>query len=325
MSIKIWPFFISRNSYLDYRTIVAPDFICEAKISNLLARAAEGELTEKGKGFIRHIIGSKVGDFTIAFRVINAIEKDIDMAGANNILKDQFGRKIEIFEGIVAEGIIKNLAISDRDFEDIHHQLTGKYQEFWVLVEPFPAFPSQPCSLDVENVTSPIRLEKLADLDLTPQPPVLAPSESPNPTPNSTVKFWVTIVLILMAVLGLLFGNILSTKNILLGCATTLEEKIEFEPGDNKISEYLNKERKKYPEKANIYLSGYFKIESPKNIEYKESPIKSKTQPTIKLSKGNRLELNYHPIDLAIADIKNQRVNDKSTINLRIIDRSGCK
>ena len=46
MSIEAWPFLVSRNRYLDYRTVVAPKFICEAGISNLLARVADGDLTQ---------------------------------------------------------------------------------------------------------------------------------------------------------------------------------------------------------------------------------------------------------------------------------------
>jgi hypothetical protein len=72
MSIKVWPFLVGRNPYLDYRTIVAPDFICDAGIPNLLARAADGDLSEPGYAISRKIEGSKVGDFTIIFRVVKA-------------------------------------------------------------------------------------------------------------------------------------------------------------------------------------------------------------------------------------------------------------
>ena len=324
MSINVWPFLISRNRYLDYRTVVAPDFICEAKIYNLLARAAEGELTKEGQGFIRYVIGSKAGDFTIAFRVIKATEQDIDFSKGSNILKDQFGREIEIIEGIVAKGIINNLAIPEQIFEDIHKQLTGKYQEFWSLLEAAPAVPSEGFSFspNMESITTPIRFKKLADLDLTPKPVELAPKKSTQ-TPVKLLLILISIF-ILMTLLGFIFGNNLFAKKILLGCANTLEEKIEFKTGDNKISEQLEQRKKKYSENVSIYLSGSLKIESPKNLVNKEFPRKSEKQSTIKLSPGNILELNYHPIDLAIADIKNQRVNDDSKITLRMIDRSGC-
>lgn len=154
MSIKVWPFLISRNRYLDYRTVVAPDFICEAKVSNLLARVAEGELTDPGQGIMRNIIGSKAGNFTIAFRVIKATEKDINPTGENNILKDQFGREIYMFEGIVARGIREDFIISDGDFQEVHQQLTASYREFWDLVDPAPAISSPSFTLKTESVNN---------------------------------------------------------------------------------------------------------------------------------------------------------------------------
>ncbi|NEQ12001.1 MAG: WD40 repeat domain-containing protein, partial [Moorea sp. SIO4E2] len=105
MSINAWPFLVSRNRYLDYRTVVAPDFICDAKIANLLARVTDGDLTEPGKGFIRQIAGTEAGDFTIVFRIIQATEKDLNSKEGDDILKDEFGRKIYLIEGVVIQGI----------------------------------------------------------------------------------------------------------------------------------------------------------------------------------------------------------------------------
>ena len=190
MSIEVWPFLVSRNRYIDYRTIVAPDFICDAKIANLLARAAEGELTKPGQGIMRQVIGSKAGNFTIAFRVIKAIEKDINLTGENNILKDQFGREIYIFEGIVARGIRKDFFISDRDFQKAHYQLTTFYQKFWDLVSPLPAIPSQPFPLDMDSASRSLVLKKL--------PPIEIP-KSPAPPVPPQVLFFIILVVIFLA------------------------------------------------------------------------------------------------------------------------------
>ena len=330
MNIKVWPFLISRNRYLDYRTVVAPDFICEAKVSNLLARVAEGELTDQGQGIMRNIIGSKAGDFTIVFQVVTAKERDINTEGNDRVLKDQFGREIYIFEGIVAKGIREGFAISDSDFQEVHQQLTAKYEDFWGLVDPAPATPSPPFSLNMGNVTSPVILEKLEPFDLTPKPLTPVP-EDINTTENiksrkipTTLLPSLISILILMVIVGLLFGKVLFGNTISLGCASTLEEEIEFKTGNNKISNQLMELKKNYSEKTSIYLIGSLKIEPPKNIKNKEIPSKSEKQPTIKLSEDNRLEINYHPIDLAITDLKNQKLNENSKITLRLIDRSEC-
>ncbi len=334
MSIEVWPFLVSRNRYLDYRTVVAPDFIYDAKISNLLARVAEGELTDPGKGIMRNITGSKAGDFTIVFRVIKATERDIN-TGGNKILKDQFGREIYIFEGIVIvaeeEEIIESFNISDDDFQKLHKRLIAEYKKFWSLVNPTPATPSQQSfTLDTENVTNPLVLEKLELFDLRSKTPTPEPEKIKLNPKISSRKIPVTLflppVIILIFVIGLIFRKALFGETISLGCATTLEKEIIFETGE-KISDKLKEEKKKYPEKADIYLSGSLKIESSKNIENKEFSSKSEKQPTIKLSEDSKLEMNYHPIDLAITDMKNQKLDEKSrnpSITLRLIDRSGC-
>lgn len=161
MSIKVWPFLISRNLYLDYRTVVAPDFICELKIANLLAIVTEGELTQPGQGFVRHIIGSKVGNFTIAFRVIKATKQDINLNDNNHVLKDQFGREIYIFEGIITQGIKDNFQVSENSFENIHQKLMMSYQKFWNLFEPTSAISSKSFILDIENLDNYVLLEAL--------------------------------------------------------------------------------------------------------------------------------------------------------------------
>jgi hypothetical protein len=55
--IQAWRFLVSRNQFLDYRTVVAPDFMCQANIASLLAKAAEGDLTNDDSVYYREIHG----------------------------------------------------------------------------------------------------------------------------------------------------------------------------------------------------------------------------------------------------------------------------
>ena len=43
IEIQAWRFLVSRNQFLDYRTVVAPDFMCQVNIASVLAKAAEGD------------------------------------------------------------------------------------------------------------------------------------------------------------------------------------------------------------------------------------------------------------------------------------------
>ena len=156
MSIKAWPFLVSRNRYLDYRTIVAPDFICDAGIPNWLARAADCDFTELGYVISRKIENSKVGDFTITFRVINALNKDICCENGNVFLKDSFGREIYLIEGVVIKEMGK-ISITNEDFQKVHEQVKANYQKFWDCINVPSVEASSPFYL--ENNESSITLK----------------------------------------------------------------------------------------------------------------------------------------------------------------------
>ncbi|MBD2471563.1 WD40 repeat domain-containing protein [Nostoc sp. FACHB-145] len=136
MSIKAWPFLVSRNLYLDYRTVVAPDFICNAQISNLLARAADGDLTDANKVICRKIIGSKVGDLTLFFQVLKGTKADIGHSEDTTAIKDSFGREIYLIRGLVFNQYLDTISLTLQDFGKLYSQLKEAYCKFWELTEP---------------------------------------------------------------------------------------------------------------------------------------------------------------------------------------------
>ena len=330
MSIEIWPFLVSRNTYLDYRTVVAPDFICETKISNLLARVVEGELTRAGQAIIRQVVNSKAGDFTIAFRVIKATEKDINATGENNILKDQFGREIYIFEGIVTKGIRSDFILSERNFQEVHEQLIPSYRKFWDFVAPSPAMPSSSLVFKMESVNNPLVLDRLetfevrSKIPIPPPEPVEQPSQ-PKPS-KPPLKFLVPLVIIILLAIGLFLQKVLFGKNISVGCATIHEEEIEFKSND-KIAPKLKELRKRYSKASILLLSGSFKVKSKSVKNYNNIEIDSDgKKPTNKVfSEQDKFELNEHPIELAIIDFKNLKAEKAQEIYVKIIDRDKCK
>jgi|GEM_PF-992257 len=150
MSVEAWDFLVSRNPYLDYRTIVAPDFICDAGIPNLLARAADGDLTEPGYAIYRKIEGSEIGDFAIVFRVIQALGKYINLEDGESFLKDSFGREIYLLEGVVVKRI-NEVLITEKDFEKVHLRVKLSYQEFWGCIDVPPVKSSSCFHLQVDE------------------------------------------------------------------------------------------------------------------------------------------------------------------------------
>ncbi|MDJ0733923.1 MAG: hypothetical protein QNJ47_07535 [Nostocaceae cyanobacterium] len=115
-NIQAWAFLVGCNQYLDYRTIVAPDFMCESKTSSLLAKAAGGDLTEVGTAYYREIHNSKVGDLTLVFRVIEATSENTGIEG-RGVLKDSFGREIYLIEGIVLQGLQPDILVTQENLE----------------------------------------------------------------------------------------------------------------------------------------------------------------------------------------------------------------
>lgn len=142
--IEAWAFLVGCNQYLDYRTVVAPSFMCESKISSLLAKVAGGDLTEKGVAYYREIHNSKVGDLTLIYRVVEATSENTGIQG-NGVLKDLFGREINLIEGIVCQGLQPDIVVTQDNLEEIHQNIIIHYLEFWNMM----------------NSVSPIALESM--------------------------------------------------------------------------------------------------------------------------------------------------------------------
>ncbi|NEP79167.1 MAG: hypothetical protein F6K17_21165 [Okeania sp. SIO3C4] len=165
MDQEVWCFLVSANKDLDYRTVVAPDFMYEQNYTLILAKTAGGEITDKGTAYYRKIINSKVGNLTLVFRVTKALETDIGICG-DSLLRDSFGRAISLIEGIVFNREVSkaNIAINSEDFDKVHKQVIEYYQKFWYETRPIPAYPSKsfPFS-ERENKDNAFQLIKLED------------------------------------------------------------------------------------------------------------------------------------------------------------------
>jgi uncharacterized protein YjiK len=150
MSIKVWSFLVSRNRYLDYRTVVAPDFLCDLGSANFLAKAAGGNLTKEKYAVYREIHNLKNfhrdQKITLVFRVIEAFSPDIEN---NKVLKDAYGRNISFIVGIVLQGSVPQITVTPEIFAEVHNQVLGDYKIFWNYPTPEPALPSK--SFDIQQ------------------------------------------------------------------------------------------------------------------------------------------------------------------------------
>jgi WD40 repeat protein len=141
---------VSRNRTLDYRTIVAPKFICNEGISSLLANKSEGDLTAPGEAIYREIYNSKVGDLTLVFHIVDARRTDIGLED-DGILKDEFGREISLTVGIVLRKISSIVNFVDKDIEEAHKQIVRYYYDFWNCTTSQPVFASDSFEIGKNN------------------------------------------------------------------------------------------------------------------------------------------------------------------------------
>lgn len=187
---EAWGFLVSRNQYLDYRTVVAPNFMCEASVSSILAKAAEGSLTEQGTALYREIHNSKVGHLTLIFRVIEAAAGDTGIPG-NGILKDSFGREICLIEGIVLKGSAPNILLTQENIEEVHKQLIEYYLKFWDTTTPVPAVPSEPFTFQEQgNLENGLKYIRLKDYMAGTKELALQKSTEP---PKASQKLWESV------------------------------------------------------------------------------------------------------------------------------------
>lgn len=165
MSYQGWPFLVSRNRHLDYRTIVAPDFLCAMQSTTMLARATEGDVTAPGEAFMRHLVGSKAGDLTILYQIRKAPANWLDPKASDEILKDSFGREIVLIVGLVFQDKIDGLSFTQQALDDVLASLKEAFCLFWDQEKSPPVIPSHPHPLS-EQRSPPLKIFEVPPLML---------------------------------------------------------------------------------------------------------------------------------------------------------------
>ncbi|MEA5592842.1 hypothetical protein [Rivularia sp. UHCC 0363] len=328
MFIKAWPFLVTRNQSIDYKTVVAPDFVSLANIRSLLNKASDDDLCEPGKVYIRWIKGSKAGDFTIVFRATKARKGNIGESG-NDVLKDPFGREIDVIEGLVFReqpdeilGKIKQIHL-----QQALKELKEKYIEFW---NEDKISDSNAYDIDLrEDVFSPIiQLEELEALLISTSsqlPTFVKKNKHPTKLPINRVRL-VTLIItaIVISLLLVFFGNMIGASQKLAKLQKCryvyTTTKINFDNQD--ASKPLLKLMKDNP-KAWIFLQGELKLANNQTFESLPTQTSGQIddrnpQQTITQSDG-KLYIKHHPIRAAIALVKNQTVTD-SKLEAIIVD-----
>jgi WD40 repeat protein len=152
---QLWNFLVSKNQHLEYRTVVAPDFLCDfkgTKITGLLARAAGGDVTKPGQAIYTQILNSELGDLTLVFWVIESSYQDVGIEG-DGLIKDAFGREIRLIEGFVFKGNLSlvDINLGQDNFNKLHEDIKEHYRNFWKWEKPESCFSSRSYAFEVSG------------------------------------------------------------------------------------------------------------------------------------------------------------------------------
>ncbi|NEU76701.1 hypothetical protein PI95_030385 [Hassallia byssoidea VB512170] len=333
MTIQAWTFLISRNQSIDYKTVVAPDFISEAKIRSLLTKVTEEDFTESGQISIREVNGSEVGNFTVVFRSVKARNNDIGEEG-NKVLKDAVGREIYWVEGLVFQKNLHEMQykIGESHLDQAHRYLQKKYREFWYEDKLSISY-----VIDLVKVTSEsgnnfkvleplvITLRSQLPEHQSPRKKELKNYKYPpsKPVINKTSLFRLVLIAITALLLtGIVWEVCLYFQPRKICMYVSNSESVEFNlPNQTPLPLIERLKNLKEENKAAwILLKGSLDLEkSPNNqiqMEVKKQNKRIKNFGSIKIDSDEKnllkLKIENYPIDLAIALIQNKTVtNDK--------------
>jgi hypothetical protein len=175
MSIKAWPFLISRNKVLDYSVIVAPDCISKNDFSHLVSLTS-GDVTDSDETMRRTMSDANGQTLTLVFRIEQA---QID----HHDVRDGFGRLIVWVVGIILEGSEKRgSSVAEEVFQAVHNSVDQSYREFWNQSEHTSVVPSDALYLCFGSGSPQLTLSS------SKEPQVI----SRSPAPKETPKFKIT-------------------------------------------------------------------------------------------------------------------------------------
>jgi len=100
-------------------------------------QAIGGNLSDPNVATYREVHGSVVGDFSLIFRVAQAKKHHLGLA-ADEPLLDAVGRSILLLEGIVLEGRVQDIVITERDLQVAHERVEQAFREFWYATGTVP-------------------------------------------------------------------------------------------------------------------------------------------------------------------------------------------
>lgn len=132
MSVEAWPFAVTRNRMLDWRPILAPDFLLEADGDFMLTyETAADESGDPDRVFRKEVALPQSQQVTLVYRQL-PLTADWIGGSADDRLRDEFGRELDVVEGLVMTGEVPDAEDAFGTFLPQLHPLVRKtLASFW--------------------------------------------------------------------------------------------------------------------------------------------------------------------------------------------------
>lgn len=133
--ITFYPFLIGCSLNIDYKIILMPKNLDEQETYLELSNSTDFErLSPLDTVFFRQVEfkKNKVKNFTVIFQIRCATKYDIGDT-SDEILKDSYGRQIQLVEGVVISNLVpkETLFLTQKDLKNIHDLIINYYRNFW--------------------------------------------------------------------------------------------------------------------------------------------------------------------------------------------------
>jgi hypothetical protein len=208
---QAWPYAVARGRVSGYQAIAGPRFLTDAGLTYLLEYASTGEAGEPGTATVREVIGTTPQPLSVVYRVAVARASRYGL-GDDSPLRDQAGRVIPVFEGLVLRipaGQVASIGLTVSDLDRVSEVSVHAFRRLWTASEAIEPEPT--AAIPAGGADLPRLSLRLADPYVVPgsrRGP--ADERPPEPGPNRSRLIMATVGLGVLALLAWLLVSVLS-------------------------------------------------------------------------------------------------------------------
>ena len=141
---QAWPYVVARGRLSGYQAIAGPGFLTDAGLTYLLEYASGGEAGEPDAATVCEVIGTTLQPLSVVYRVVVARAGRYGL-GDDSPLRDQAGRLIRVFEGLVLRipsDHVASLGLTVSDLDRVTDVSVPAFCRLWTAQEAIDAEPT---------------------------------------------------------------------------------------------------------------------------------------------------------------------------------------